>query len=375
MDSPYISQVIVHDCYAIKELEGLNIPKEPLKEFKHIILTGKNGSGKTTILNRINLILDQRVKLGAMANRLSNGIEIKFSNSTHDKDFKDLCIFSFFRAHRRANVEDVTTVTTDELFLQKLNQSDTGSFAQLLKQYLVNKKIYEALDYTNGKEDKVHQNRVFFNNLEKTFQSIFEDKELKLEFIQESFEFYITHSDKRKVTFNNLSDGFSAFLNIVMDLLIRTDLIRKQKKDFDYQPHGIVLIDEPEIHLHLSMQYNILPLISRLFPKIQFVVATHSPAIISSLENSIVFDLTSKSEVSDWVLGSSFSELMVRHFGLENEYSPIADKILEEVNIAAKKKDVKELKSILDKNEKFLTPVLQLEIESLLITIKNSSND
>ena len=150
--------------------------------------------------------------------------------------------------------------------------------------------------------------------------------------------------------------------------LIRTDLIRKQKNDFGYQPNGIVLIDEPETHLHISMQYNILPLISRLFPNIQFIVATHSPAIISSLENSIVYDLTSKTEVADWILGSSFSELMIRHFGLENEYSPVADRILEEVNEAARKNDVTALKSILEKNEAFLTPALKLDIESLLIT-------
>src|SRR5690606_10255153 len=239
------------------------------------------------------------------------------------------------------------------------------------KQYLVNKKVYEAFDFMNKKNDDINQNQVFFENLTQILQNIFEDKELKLEFKQENFEFYIILKDQRRITFNHLSEGFSAFLSVVMDLIIRTDLIRKERNDFNFQPHGIVLIDEPETHLHLSMQYDILPLISNLFPNIQLIIATHSPAIISSLKNAIIFDLTSKEEVADWVLGSSYSELMVSHFGLDNEYSNIADKIILEANEAVKTKNIDKLNTILINSEKYLTPSLRLEIESHIINLKS----
>jgi len=322
MNFPYISQIIVHDCYAC---QGLDIPKEPLNEFKHIILTGKNGSGKTTILNRIGLILNKLqkgkskeqaiIKLEHTISALKNdptrnsleqqitdlkGLDLKFwdNNVSGFSEEAEPHIISFFRAHRKIEVADVKTVTKEDEFLLTLKQkSNTDDFTKLFKQYLVNKKIYEAFDYMNNKKERINQNEVFFDSLRDTLRNILEDKKLELEFVQENFEFNIILSDNRKVTFNNLSEGFSAFLNVVMDLIVRTDLIRKQKKDFGYQPNGIVLIDEPETHLHISMQYNILPLISRLFPNIQFIVATHSPAIISSLENSIVYDLTSKTEV------------------------------------------------------------------------------
>ena len=397
---PYISQIVVENCYASK---NFNIPKDPLSKFKHIILTGKNGSGKTTILNRINLILnhlqDGKTKEQKIANLKGTiavnknhpgreswektlnelkDIDLLFLDSNIERYFKedDPCIISLFKAHRRVELLDVNTVTKEDDFISNLKvRKNTDDFTKLFKQYLVNKKVYEAFDFMNSKTSAISQSKIFFDNLRNILRDVLEDKDIELVFIQENFEFNIILSDGRKILFNNLSEGFSAFLSVVMDLLIRTDLIRKQKNDFDYQPYGVVLIDEPETHLHLSMQYNMLPLVSSLFPNIQFIVATHSPAIISSLENAIVFDLTSKVEVADWILGSSFSELMVRHFGLNNEYSPIADKILQEINLAAKNKDTEALRSVLDKNGSFLTPALKLDIEFLLIKIKNDYND
>jgi predicted ATP-binding protein involved in virulence len=219
---------------------------------------------------------------------------------------------------------------------------------------------------------EIKRSKIFFDNLTIILRSIFKDEKLELEFVQENFEFYLNLNDSRKITFNQLSEGFSAFLSILMDLLMRTDLLRKTKGDFSLEPEGIVLIDEPETHFHLSMQYEILPLITGLFPKIQLIVATHSPAIISSIKEAVIYDLTSKEEVSGWVLGSSFSELMIKHFGLDNEYSSTADRIIDEIKIAVKKNDAKMLEKILDENQIYLTPSLRLEIESQIINIKSS---
>lgn len=54
---------------------------------------------------------------------------------------------------------------------------------------------------------------------------------------------------------------------------------------------GIVLVDEIETHLHLELQKKILDLLTTVFPNIQFVVSTHSPFILNSLENTVVYDL------------------------------------------------------------------------------------
>jgi hypothetical protein len=56
-------------------------------------------------------------------------------------------------------------------------------------------------------------------------------------------------------------------------------------------PNVVVLIDEPENHLHPSLQRSFLSNLVQAFDKIQFVVATHSPFIISSVKDSLIYAL------------------------------------------------------------------------------------
>ena len=51
------------------------------------------------------------------------------------------------------------------------------------------------------------------------------------------------------------------------------------------------MIDEIETHLHLELQKKILGLLTTLFPNIQFIVTTHSPFILNSLEQVVIYDL------------------------------------------------------------------------------------
>jgi ABC-type multidrug transport system ATPase subunit len=52
-----------------------------------------------------------------------------------------------------------------------------------------------------------------------------------------------------------------------------------------------VVLDEPENHLHPTMQRSILSNLIESFPNAQFVVATHSPFIVSSVKDSYVYVL------------------------------------------------------------------------------------
>ncbi len=90
---------------------------------------------------------------------------------------------------------------------------------------------------------------------------------------------------------NQLSDGFSSVLQLVSKLLLRMEAVTAGS----YEVSGIVLIDEIETHLHIKLQKAILPFLTDFFPNIQFIVTTHSPFVLTSLNDAVVFDLESKS--------------------------------------------------------------------------------
>lgn len=55
--------------------------------------------------------------------------------------------------------------------------------------------------------------------------------------------------------------------------------------------HFTVIIDEPENHLHPTMQRSLLPSFAEAFPNARFIVASHSPFIVSSFRKSHVIAL------------------------------------------------------------------------------------
>ena len=402
-DFPYIKSIQVNDCFAYKNFT-IDLPNLNGKPFSHLILTGKNGSGKTTILRGVEYhlgiaLFPDNVNTSGFAypqlldtlvvshknnpkeqekwktkKTLFKAITLKNTNIAAFNPFIGKCIFSFFAANRQANPTEVNTLTKETDFTTQLAAAQsTDFFIQKFKQYLVNKKVQQAFFQLNKNANGVQVVAQFFDKFTKILQRFFEDDALTLVFEDKNFEFYVVLKDGRPMTFNQMSEGFSAFISILVDLLIRVDLIRSAVNDNSYEPCGIVLLDEPETHLHIKAQYDVLPILTEFFPNIQFIVATHSPAVISSIKNTTVYDLTRQASVTDEIVGSSFSELMIVHFGLDNEFSPIADAIINNVEKAMKenKGDKKGLKmkmqGILTENERYLSPTLRLELESIIL--------
>lgn len=75
---------------------------------------------------------------------------------------------------------------------------------------------------------------------------------------------------------------------------------------------GVVVIDEIELHLHPSTQAEILPKLIKLFPKVQFIITTHSPLFLLGMDRVLgkdsydIIDLPCASKIST----ESFSEFI-----------------------------------------------------------------
>lgn len=81
---------------------------------------------------------------------------------------------------------------------------------------------------------------------------------------------------------DNLSLGESILLNLFINIIRHGDNPPKTAA----QIQGIVAVDEIDVHLHTDLQNSVLPELIKLFPKIQFIITTHSPLFLLGMKNT-----------------------------------------------------------------------------------------
>ena len=115
--------------------------------------------------------------------------------------------------------------------------------------------------------------------------------------------------------FDSVSGGIAALIDISWQIHMLAQI----------GPKFVVLIDEPENHLHPELQRTILPSLLRAFPEVQFIVATHNPFIVSAVVDSAVYALRYKpngkvaaSELDAVNRAGSSSEILRDVLGLTN---------------------------------------------------------
>ena len=85
---------------------------------------------------------------------------------------------------------------------------------------------------------------------------------------------------------SELSDGYHVYIALVADIARRAVMLNEiDGADAPARVEGVVLIDELDLHLHPGWQRVALPGLCSAFPRLQFVVTTHSPQLLSSAEN------------------------------------------------------------------------------------------
>ncbi len=82
---------------------------------------------------------------------------------------------------------------------------------------------------------------------------------------------------------DQLSDGYRAMLALVTDLAFRMAHANPHLEN-PLQAEAIVLIDEVDLHLHPQWQQTVLPDLLQTFEKTQFIVTTHSPQVLTTVE-------------------------------------------------------------------------------------------
>ena len=316
----FITKVKINKVRHLKDIE-IKLPED---KRTHLILTGRNGSGKTSVLEALRLwiwaeveddfiksfILDNLKndplkdqfnfnsdKIGKFAfdyddtkEKLQkiSGIEAVLKNLNKKRNF----IIAYYEAER-------AYVGSDEKFIESVQLKNSYKIYEKpgkdFVKYLMNLKTRERL-YREAENtliaDKIQK---WLERLTNILRNIFDDPKLELYPDIEELKYKIKEDGKEPFKFDELSSGYSAIIDIVTDLMMRME--KNYGKNYDME--GVVLIDEVDAHLHIELQRKILPFLTELFPNIQFIVSTHSPYILTSISNAVIYDLEKKVQFND----------------------------------------------------------------------------
>jgi len=157
----------------------------------------------------------------------------------------------------------------------------------------------------------------------------------------------IVEKNGEKLSISNLSHGERLMFAMVGDMARRLSIANPSLED-PLQGEGVVLIDEIELHLHPGWQRKIVPLLTKTFPNIQFILTTHSPQVISSVERESVFVLKNfKLIESPFTLGRDTNSLLHDVFQ-EEERPNWAKEKLEKFYDLLEKEEIENAEKVLD---------------------------
>lgn len=212
-------------------------------------------------------------------------------------------ILSSFEAMRKSEIIKPSVVTNldklreqdKSLSKQRNRKKNTSSiFEEFLVSNIANQAFSESTKINNDPEEAQRIEKWFYK-LEADLQNLFEDEHLQFKFDSNSFVFKIHQPNKEPYTLQNLSSGFSSIMAIYADLITKVSLRSINPENLT----GIVIIDEIDAHLHVSLQKKILAFLKNAFPKVQFIVTTHSPFVVTSIDDAVIYDLSSCQQVED----------------------------------------------------------------------------
>ena len=318
MEDVFITKFFINKVRHLKYI-GIKLSQT---EKKHLILTGKNGSGKTSLLEEIkSYIKEYEITMNEDNNEKYVTLKVKAEQKTNPSLF----IFYNYEENDIKNILSVYIGAKRSLYMEQpmsiekiiFNKAIDNDLSKDFLKYMI------YLDYqilSIEEKDNEHHLIKWFNNFTKALREVYNCPELEMKRISKDLTFKVYMPNYEPFGLNEMSDGYAAFLDVIQELILRMD---NGDGIVNYNMPGIVLIDEIEAHLHIELQKKILPFLTTMFPNIQFIVSTHSPFVINSISNAVVFDLEKQRRVED-LSAYSYETIIESYFDI-NQYSHLME--------------------------------------------------
>jgi len=132
----------------------------------------------------------------------------------------------------------------------------------------------------------------------------------------------VTHPIQGVVPVEYLSDGVRSMLAMTADIAYRCTKLNPHLDNAPKETEGVVMIDEVDLHLHPRWQQTVIPSLQEAFPKIQFIVTTHSPQVLTTVKPQNIQALVLekgqiKIEKFDFSWGAKSHELLNHILGVD----------------------------------------------------------
>jgi predicted ATP-binding protein involved in virulence len=258
--------------FYVKNFQGIkNASFKVPQNTSWIFITGENGFGKTTILQALAIALYGKKDGKRILTEEDSKMNLTLINKTEEKEiildnphfvpFKNFACYGSSRLVKEGNDPEKNTITYN-LFRQDGYLKDIEP--SLILWYF--RKAYKKR----------------FQNVVKLFLSIMPHfQDIIVDTSSANGKILYVEKDKQNnkydaLPFENLASGYKSIIAMIGDMILRLSENQPEENDPKHL-EGIVIIDEFDLHLHPKWQRKLPHLLSSAFPRVQFIVSTHSP--------------------------------------------------------------------------------------------------
>lgn len=304
-------------------------------EGKSTVIFGANGTGKSSVLKAINLLYAniinkivnrkdlkqnyslqlQDIKYGKTESRISSEFLIegkvidyhramvrKSGRKTHNmKSLKEIAeIFQdkYFSDEEQGDIPIFVNYGTNRLVLDiplRIRTKHEFDIYSAFEKAIENRIDFRTFfEWYRNQEDYENECKIERGNLEWKDSSLEAVRKAVMVMLDDCTNLRVARKprlemkiDKNGIALNvaQLSDGEKCTMALFGDLARRLTIANPNLEN-PLLGEGVVLIDEVELHMHPSWQRKVLKSLKQTFPNIQFIITTHSPIVLSEIDES-----------------------------------------------------------------------------------------